>query len=321
MPSLFLYLFRAFKQRELYRRAREVNPEVNLFKLMPRIPLMGEITLNDKVCIFSLFQGENPGIKPNAYVKSVVLADPEVRRHLAKYAEYPAYTVQQVMALESRALFNREVESYMGKFIYRKMRFLLKGSYCVTKLELVESLQERALHNLRVNYPNWKNAGEMMAMSKSAIANAGQNLLKYYSAEKRARVDRNDKAVEYSLEGIREMGGDAPEYQALVYSEALDRTMDVAEARISVNSLLKSLEDKPNKKALIELLSGKFDEGFSAYLNRDSSEYADSVDFERLLKHACTYIGIDPARAMKFIGSLGKRVSINPVASCSYMEL
>lgn len=304
LPSLFLYLFRAFNQTELYRRAREINPNVNLFKLMPRIPLMGDITLDDKVCIFALFTGENPGIKPNAYVKSVVLADPEVLQHLAKFAEYPAYTVQQVRVLEAKSICNPEIDTYMGKFIYRKMRFLLK-SYSVTKLELVEQLQERAIHNLRINYPNWNNAGEMLAMAKSAIANAGHNLIKYYAATKRSRVDVNNKAVEYSLEGIREMGGDAPEYQALVYSEALDRTLEVAEANLSIDAVLRSLADKPNKKVLIELLSGRFDAGFSNFLNKDCTEYAQTVSFDKLFHKACAYIGLDPEMSMRFLVSLG----------------
>lgn len=319
LPSLFLYLFRGFNQSELYRRARDINPNVDLFKLMPRIPLMGEITLHDKVCIFALFQGEDPGIKPNAYVKSVVLANPEVQLHLSKFSEYPAYTVKQVVALEAKTITNPEIDTYMGKFIYRKMRFLL-NSYGVTKLELMESLQERAIHNLRVNYPNWNSAGEMLAMAKSAIANAGHNLIKYYAATKRAKVDRNNKAVEYSLEGLRETGGDSPEYQALIYSEALDRTMEIAEARMSVTAIISSLEMQPNKRALIELLSGKFDAGFSNYLKRDNAEYAHSVDFERLLKHACAYIGIEPDKAMKFIGSL-QRTRKTSRTSQMYTEL
>lgn len=315
LPSLFLYLFRAFKQSELYKRAEAINPKVDLFKLMPRIPLMGEITLHDKVCIFALYQGENPGIKPNSYIKTAVLTNPEVCEWLSQYKDFPAYNLATVRTLESRALANSEITTYIGKFINRKMRFIM-DYYGVEFEELCEALQERAIHNLRVNYPNWNSSGEMLAMSKSAIANAGQNLLKYYSATKRAKVDKNNKAVEYSLEGMLEMGGDGvnykAEYQALVYSDTLDRGMEIMEASMSVESLINSLHSKPHAKLLIELLSGKFHEGFSDFLNRDCSEYADEAPFEKLLVKACAYMGVDLDDAMPYLQKLtlskGKKV-------------
>jgi hypothetical protein len=300
LPSLFLYLFRAFKQSELYRRAELINPNVDLFKLMPRIPLMGEITLHDKVCIFALFQGENPGIKPNAYIKTAVLSDPEVQDWLSQYKDFPAYDIATVRALEGRALANPEITTYIGKFINRKMRFIM-DYYGVEFEELCEALQERAIHNLRVNYPNWNSSGEMLAMSKSAIANAGQNLLKYYSATKRAKVDKNNKAVEYSLDAIQELNGSGPEYQALVYSDTLDRGMEIMEASLSVEQLIKSLHSKPKAKLLVELLSGKYNAGFSNFLNRDCCEYADEAPFEKLLSKACDYIGVDVDKAMPFL--------------------
>lgn len=304
LPSLFLYLFRKFKQAELYRRAEAINPSVDLFKLMPKIPLMGEITLHDKVCIFALFQGEDPGIKPNPYVK-LVLKDPELLEHLENFRDCPAYDLRTVRALEARAIANNEVTTYMGKFVYRKMRFIIHN-YGIEKSELVESLQERAIHNLRINYPNWASAGDMLAMSKSAIANAGHNLIKYYAASKRARVDRDNKAVEYSLESIQEMGGDSAEYQALAYSSTLERCIEVLEAKMSVDSIIQSLHSKPNKKYLIELLSGKFDSGFSNFLNKDCMEYASVTSFDKLLSKACSYIGVEEEHAIPFLESLAK---------------
>ena len=305
MPSLFLYLFRAFNQAELYRRAAEVNPKVNLFKLMPRVPLMGEITLHDKVCLFALFQGEDPGIKPNAYVKTVLLKDLELVAHLEQFREFPAYDIKTVSALEARALLNTEIKTYVSKFIFRKMRFIL-NSYGIAKDELEESLQERAIHNLRVNYPNWKSSGEMLAMVKSAIANAGQNVIKYYAAGKRAKVDSENHAVEYSLESMQESAGDAPEYQALVYSSAFDRGLEILEASRSVDAIMESLQ-KANlngKRLLVSILSGHFDRGFTDYLGRDCSEFAENSEFEKLLTEACGYMNLEVAKAQKFLTTL-----------------
>ena len=305
IPSLFLYLFRAFNQAELYRRAQEVNPAVNLFKLMPRIPLMGEITLHDKVCIFALFQGEDPGIKPNAYIKTVVLKSPEVLQHLESFKEFPAYDIKTVSTLEARALLNTEIKTYVSKFIFRKMRFIL-NSYGIAKDELEESLQERAIHNLRVNYPNWKSSGDMLAMVKSAIANAGQNLIKYYAAGKRSKVDSENHAVEYSLESLQEDAGDAPEYQALVYSSAFDRGLEIIEASRSVDSIMDALKQANlnGKRLLVSILSGHFDRGFTDYLGKDCSEFAENSDFEKLLQEACGYMNLEVEKAQRFLSSL-----------------
>jgi hypothetical protein len=306
MPSLFLYLFRAFNQSELYRRSLEINPNVNLFKLMPRIPLMGEITLHDKVCLFALFQGEDPGIKPNPYVKTVLLKDAELLAHLEQFRDFPAYDVATVTSLEARALMNNEIKAYIGKFIFRKMRFILK-SYGVDKDELEGSLQERAIHNLRVNYPNWKTSGDMLAMVKSAVANAGHNLIKYYAATKRAKVDGENHAVEYSLESMQEMSGDAPEYQAMIYSSAFDRAIEVMEATRGVESILENLKQANlnGKRLLISILSGRFDLGFTEYLGKDCCEFAENSEFGPLLEAACGYMELEVPKAQKFLTSLG----------------
>lgn len=303
LPSLFLYLFRAFPQKELYRRAGLVNSDVNLFKLMPKIPLMGEITLHDKVCLFALLHGEEPGVKPNRYIKSVLLKNQELCDHLRQFDDMPPITVQQAQALESRALLNREVATYINKFVYRKMSFIVQN-YGVSKSDLICSLHERAIHNLRINFPNWKTSGEMMAMCKSAIANAGHNLIKFYAAEKRALVNRSNMAVTVSLDSIIDMAGDAPEYQALVISGSLDVAIADVESRISVERLINKFDGKPGKQLFLKLLSGKFDSGFSDFIGVDCTHYADYMDFDDLLDATCRYMNLPMEAANTFLQSL-----------------
>ena len=293
MPSLFLYLFRAFNQAELRRRAFKVNPNVDMFKLLPRLPLMGELTLDDKVCIFALYNGMDPGVTPNAYIKDVVLKNKELRRYFKEnFDEHPAYTLAQVRALEAKAIINKEISTYLNKFVYRKMSFIT-NNYGVHKSELIEAMQERAIYNLRINYPNWNATGDMLAMAKSAISNAGHNLIHFYSAEKRAKVDRNNKAVEYSLESMQEMAGDSPEYQALIYSDAFEYMVEKAEAAMSVDKLIKGLDNSPKLQRFVKLLSGKFDAGFTDFLDEDNMHFADTHEFDRIFKEACKYLNYD----------------------------
>ena len=304
MPSVFLYLFRAFNQSELRRRAFIVNPDVDMFKLLPKLPLMGELTLDDKVCIFALFNKVDPGIVPNEYITEVVLKNKELRRFLkANFSEHEAYTLAQVRTLESRAIINSEINTYISKFVYRKMSFIVKN-YGVHKTELVESLQERAIYNLRINYPNWNAAGDMLAMAKSAIANAGHNLIKFYAAEKRAKVDRSNKAVEYSLESMQEMAGDSPEYQAMIYSDSFEFMVSKSEAVVSVDKIIDKLIASPRQQRFIKILSGKFDSEFTDYLDEDNTHYADTHEFSKLLQQACNFLNYDVAKAQSSLAKL-----------------
>ena len=73
LPSLFLYLFRASNQDVLKARVALINPDINLFPFLSRIPLMGDLTLNDKVCLYAKFHDFDPGVKPNSYIRKLLL--------------------------------------------------------------------------------------------------------------------------------------------------------------------------------------------------------------------------------------------------------
>lgn len=301
LPHLFLYLFRSIKQVELKKRSALIRKDIDLFPFLSHIPLMGTITLHDKVCLYAMYKGFNPGVKPNPYLKTV-LENPEIQRTLSKF-QSPPYTVEEVQLLERRAVCNKEVMTYMGKFIFRKMSFLIK-SYGVSKEDLVETMQERAIHNLRINYPNWKTNGEMLAMAKSAIANSGHNIINYYSAEKRAKLTTTNQAVEVSLDAMQDVAGDSYEYTALVYSDVWDKGLSEMEARVSVDSLLAKTADSPPRNLFLRVLAGRYDEGFSEYLGGDNTFYADEESFEKLLKKACCYMNITVTRGERFLRSL-----------------
>lgn len=302
LPSLFLYLFRSFNQVTLKEHAAVVNPEVNMFPFLSKVPLMGDLTLNDKVCLYAIFKGENPGVKANSYVKKV-LENERFAKHLKGLSAFPAYTIQQVQALERRAICNSEISTYMGKFIFRKMSFITKN-YGVTKEDLVESMQERAIHNLRINYPTWNAHGDMLAMAKSAIANAGHNIINFYAASKRAKINVNNEAIEVSLDAMKDLAGDSYEYTAFIYSDVFEKAKAEQETRLSITSLLRKVENRPGVYAFLKILAGHHDEGFSEFLGKCNRDFADDVSFEKLKTRACQYFGIDTQRVDSVLKSL-----------------
>jgi hypothetical protein len=303
LPSLFLYLFRASNQDVLKARVALINPDINLFPFLSRIPLMGDLTLNDKVCLYAKFHDFDPGVKPNSYIRKLLL-HPAIAARLRQFKS-PPYTLQEVQILERRAICNKEITEYMSKFIHRKMSFIV-DNYGVAKEELMESMQERALHNLRINFPNWKAYGDMLAMAKSAIANSGHNIIKFYAAEKRAKIDTNNQAVEVSLDAMREMAGDAYEYTAFVFSDVFERGMAELETRLSVDSILKATSMRPNVNHFLRLLAGRQDDGFTEYLGKNNADFADEVSFDKLMDKTCAYIGVTAERATKLLHSLRK---------------
>lgn len=303
VPDLFLYLFRKFNQHELRDRGYKINPEIDMFPLLSKLPNKGYITQNDKVCIYARYSGIESGTTSSSYTK-LILKNYEVQSHLSKFKS-PACTLKQARSLESRAVINKEIDTYIGKFLYRKLSFI-SNNYGVPSEELKISLQARAIYNLRINYPNWNSAGEMLAMSKSAIANAGHNLIKFYSAEKRAKIDVDNRAIEQSLDYAQELSGDALTHSAIIYSDTVDKGLQDIETKINVKNLLDSVT-QPNKNLFLRLLIGTYDIGFSEFLKEDNSDFAEEKEFTILLDKVCDYMSVPLDKAENFLKSLASK--------------
>jgi hypothetical protein len=212
-------------------------------------------------------------------------------------------SIARIKKLESLAICNSEIETYMGKFVSRKMAFLIK-SYGVSSKDLTTSMIERAIYNLRINYPNWKASGDMLAMCKSAIANSGHNLILYYTADKRTKLTTSNTGVEISLDFNGEANWDSVEYSAIIMSETFDRGMATLEATLSLDSIFKKQQHLPKKFKVLQLLAGKYDFGFSEFLGTDNSDFSDAHDFETTLSKVCDYTGLDLSKVEAYLETL-----------------
>jgi hypothetical protein len=88
---------------------------------------------------------------------------------------YSAYTPERLGDLTGRALYNKEIQTYVNRFVYKKHSFL--ESYGKPADEIKSDLISWGLYALLKAYPKWENAGHMLAIAKTAIHNRGINII------------------------------------------------------------------------------------------------------------------------------------------------
>lgn len=215
----------------------------------------------------------------------------------------PMDSITRVTDTEGAIVLSEDLQTYMKKFIYKKFAFVL-DSYGVEKEDIQLALLSRAVYAMRMEYPTgWRAVGDLLAIAKSAIASAGANLLMYYSAECRAKMDTDNNWLEQSLDTAQ----DSVVYEALVFTDA---NMGIVNAKISIDNLIKHTPIMyKHKRRLLQLLSGRYDEEFSTYLKQRNDEYAEGTEFPRLFTRVCRFMHVDEGQAMTFLRSLSGPVT------------
>jgi len=190
--------------------------------------------------------------------------------------KYLAYTQKQMEDTLS-FITASDMESYIGKFAYRKHKFLV-DSFGYSFEDIIQRLRGAALYAAYRQYPffNPKTPGHVIAVAKIAVRNSGQNLIQENTTQSRQRLDTDNKAM-YETFGDADTIQNHPELNSL--SEP-DTFMNE-----SMQALAK-LEHKmtPRAKRFLLIMSGQHDAEFSTYLGRDNSTAAERMEFEQYSK-------------------------------------
>lgn len=178
----------------------------------------------------------------------------------------------------------KEQETYLKKYIYKKLKFLTFNGYSDIE-DLYLELQWAGVLGLYKMYPLFDSRLHLTNTYKKSIQNFGCNMIKHHTTLGRSILDKqadgtfqSKKISLDSLENVDSIINNSfsgeNSYSDILSYKNMDNKLDAD--RVLMNTT-------GEEKRLLLLLKGNYDKGFSSYLNRNG--YNDSDEsFDKMLK-------------------------------------
>lgn len=221
-------------------------------------------------------------------------------------------------------------ETYTVKYVKRKMRFILTSNG-FDPHDLSSILVEEGIKAMMNMYPCFKSDLHAINVMKSAIHNQGQNLIdKFTTAKRNSLVQGSDgtfstlKVALHDVVSGNSYKGDVRSYLDGVgnlvvgVGSANPEELSTIESKACANSLISKAPFR--YKRLMNLMTGKYDEGFTRYLQSqkvicEESTNEDLMDgcvksgkFLKYKNPAFDFLGIPRDEAKNYLDSLNKDV-------------
>jgi len=234
--------------------------------------------------------------KPNPRNFGVDLQDARFLRrmdlsHVPK--KFRAHTLKDFQESLSTFLTSPDLNNLLGKFISKKMRFMIK-SYGDTRDDLQMSMRVAAMYNIYRVYPYFESYLHMCNVGKGAAAKHGHSLIKQRTTLKNQRLTSNSDGTHSSrivpLEAV---------HHVLSTEEYVDISVELIETIMT--------RCTPRVQHFFHLLSGNFDSEFSLFLGQDNKLAALEMRFDVYQSHVQRYLGVTPAQVRGLYGKLRNR--------------
>jgi hypothetical protein len=287
--GLFAYLFRRIDLKYFitYIGDRE---EANRIKDIARNN--GYILKNCKLYAYAWHVYKTQGgTKPSFKAYKVDENDASyLRKLILKHVpdRFRAFTLVEFDKTMEHMLSSTEIKNNIGKFISKKMMFLIK-SYGISRHDIEMLLQDAAILAVYKMYPLYETYTHFESIAKASIHNAGHTFITSSTTQSRQRLERNADGTFENLLVQTEVLVDLeapPEYSAHI--------------KDSVQSLVQ-LQPKMSDKVQEFLLScaGHYNEGLTAFLKKPNDELAHVMDYQKYLEKVRKYYKITEEQQQK----------------------
>lgn len=203
-----------------------------------------------------------------------------------------AFGLKEYQDQVAQCLQSKELRDYIGKFIHKKMAFLIQ-SYGDNYKDIFAFLQEQALLAVYIKYPYYENLLHMTNIAKATIHNKGQSYISSCTSKSRQRLCRNEdghfESVHVDMSTMAEL--EAPPNFGLALREGL--------------TALAAIQHKipARTQEFLLALGGHHHPGFSAMLGIDNSDAVEHMDYDNYMEHLRTYFQTTEERVDKiFMG-------------------
>lgn len=193
---------------------------------------------------------------------------------------YKAYSLFDFNNLEGSILTSREIRTYLGKFISKKLIFLTR-SYEQKRDDIEGNLRISGLFALRKQYPFFKTELHALNICKTSMANAGHGMIEFWTRDKRnALLKENNtfQAVKVQYEVMTDVA---------VMPEHADET------RVNIHALVAVCERLPeDQRSWVNTAAGMHDRGFSLFIGQDNRDAVEIFPYPKYLSLLCEYFRV-----------------------------
>lgn len=305
VPSLFAYLFHRIDQRQFLDYIEDkgfVEDRTEALRIKDCARTNGYVLKNCKLYAWACWSARELGrALPSASSFEVDAEDAKILRrlnlkHLNRrngFTRYSAYSLQSFDRMTANLIASRELKNYIGKFVTKKMSFLMK-SYGETRHDLETSLQEAALIALYKQYPRFDNEIHMINVAKAQIHNAGHTMITTLTSKSRQRLSQNAdgsfEAVNVDVATLADVAA-PPQYGAML--------KDRLQALAAVEHKL-----SPRAKDFLMCAAGQYHEGFSKWLQVNNDDAADEWPYQRYMREAQKYFDVSAEKVERLYASI-----------------
>ena len=309
VPPLFAYLFYKIDQREFLAYIEDngiVESREEALRIKDAARVNGYVLKNCKLYAWACWSARVLEVPlPTAASFGVEPIDAKILKrlnlqHLEErtkqgFPRYPAYTLKSFDQLTTKMLASSDLRNYTGKFVTRKMSFLMK-SYGETRHDLETQLKESALLAWYKQYPRFDSDLHMVNVSKTQIHNTGHTMITSLTAKSRQRLSQNADgtfdAVQVDIDILADVS--APPQ----YGQALRDHLQA----------LSAVEHRLNQRARDFLLcaAGQYHEGLSEFLKIRNDDAADEWPYSKYMAQCQKYFNTTQEKVERLFSSIRK---------------
>lgn len=206
---------------------------------------------------------------------------------------WPAIPISEVDNYVNQLLSNK-IDVYMGKFITKKLSFLVK-SYGLTYHDIKTDMIFSGINAIYKSYPKFESDLHAINIAKRAIHNAGMGLISYNTKSCRNQLYKDKDGLFQSK--LRDISTAA----AIPVSDQKDELMThkSIELLTTSNNLLNAQGQR-----FIRIAAGKYDADFSQYIGMDNREYVERCKYSSYLKKLSNYFGLSAEETEEFLNDI-----------------
>lgn len=297
--AIFAYMFHRITQRELLALIEDKEVAERVLEV---VRSDGYTLKNCKLFAHAYWAARQSGeTKPRATQYEIHPEDISLlkRINLSHVSStYVPMSLEDMDSMIEGALDSPEMRAYIGRYISKKMIFLVR-SYNVPRKDIEGDLMRAALAAIYKTYPKFESALHFTNVAKSAIHNSGMSLIAYHTRASRTRIVLNE-------EGFFRAVNDSSEQ--LVDMLAPESYMD--HAKDALQSLVK-LAPRMSEKVQQFLLAaaGHHNSGLSEFMRCDNSDAVDTMQYPQYLQKVQTYFGVTEPQVARLFCKLRSQLA------------
>ncbi|QDH83483.1 hypothetical protein [Achromobacter phage Motura] len=294
LVSSFDYLFR-FIDNKTFKA--QVNDGFNVKK---RIDACGYMLKNCKLYAYA-WHCHKQGLitRPKAAEFEIEECDVAMLRKLDLSripAHFQPFALREFDAYLAEFLTSSDLSSVLGKFITKKMTFLIK-SYGQTREALKSAMVEAAIYNIYRCFPYYDSYLHFCNIGKGASEKYGHSLIKHFTAKKNQVLQKN---------------ADGTHESRMVPIAAVEHMLESPnETKQTIKDVLEGIKLKPRVRLFFQLMAGEHDQGFSEYLGVNNSDAADTMKYSHYRARVQKYLGVTHTQVNNLLERLRNKVNGN----------